>query len=176
MITKWRTAILELLKVCICLKESQLIAWAALRIGMTEHQAKGVLHRLRLMGAVIWKGGLVGLPHREPNPDTMTAFDILLQIAGKDAENMTRGRFPFALRFTAGAGDDLKVFSVAVVHTGAESEFNAAIANERLKGQRLIIVLDDIAQREKIAALSDCYYAMPDMDAPTGGRFRFFID
>lgn len=160
--TVWQKAVLDLFGECKCLKYSQMLRYCSQKYEMQEHQFSGLIHRLRLQGLLYTDGEYISLPHRQADSDLIAAFDILLDLAGGEAENITRKDSPFSLGFTLDKDGRTNIFEIAVVHIGEEEVVKASLM-ERNSNIKTVLLLDALEQRENLASL-ECFYAVYDRD------------
>ena len=175
MTPEWQRQLMALMKECRALGFQQSYRWAALRHGVSEHETQSVLVRLRTRGILAMDSEHVMLPYRKPSQKLMAAFDALLQLAGKTAENITAGQPPVLLRFSAGEGDDILLFSIAWAESGNEEHISGLLQEDSGPNHRWIVLLDSIDQRSLLTQTQECYFALlEESNEAKPGLFRFF--
>lgn len=134
--------------------------------------AERVLRQLRYMQKIYRKTDTaVTLPHRAERPldtDMLAAVDIMLDIAGGNLLAVSSGKPPFKLCFLTETGEGVGSYAVLIVPKGAEAQINFHMDEAVSQPRTLILMLEDIAQRERLTIPLPHFFAVFD------GGYRYF--
>lgn len=139
-------------------------------------QLEAALRQMRYIGLVTLPDDGLIIPaqlRKEPvDPIMLDAVDVMLDLTGKDLEDLSGRRPPFQLSFLTTLKDgSISAFSILHVPVGHEHELLLRLPapDELHRRHTVIFLLAELSQREQLAAAQPHYFALRD-----GGRLRYF--
>ena len=162
LLTQAQEKILSLMEQTGCLRIDQ----AARILGDDSGDyARRVLSQLRHMQRVYMPGEttavLFHLSRQPPDADMLRAVDVLLDISGGNPLAVSAGAPPLKLRFLVEAeGGRIGSYAVVVVPPGREEVLSFQLENTERR--TLILLLEDLSQRDKLVIRQPHYFAVFD--------------
>ena len=103
--------------------------------------------------------------------DMLAAIDVMLDISDCTPLDVGGESAPFKLRFLTDDGERIGNYGVILVPIGHEDIVNFQLEEVNTSGQKLIFLLSDLAQRDKIKTSQPHYFAVKD-----GDKYRYYAE
>ena len=152
---------LELMRKYHSLRYDQIQTLMDMRHGKKVRGIKAILRQLEQEKLVEWHDNLLSVAGKPVRADISAAVDIMLRLVSVP-EGVTVGKEPFSLTFFRERENILYRYDVCSVPPGKELIVSAQLENINPKYRVIIFLLQDISQREFLAAPCQYRYAVED--------------
>lgn len=159
---------LELIRKFRSLRYDQIQALMDRQHGKKVRGIKAILRQLEQEKLVEWHGNILSVAGKPLRADISAATDIMLRLTAAP-EGVIVGKEPFALTFFKERENILYRYDICPVPPGKELIISAQLEQMNPKYRIVIFLLQDISQREFLAAPCQYRYAVED-----NGTYYFY--
>lgn len=172
MLTVQQTDIMALLNDFKCLRYAHIKKYIAAKHNSSDEQLSIMLKQLIFLGMLKKDAGLVMLPGRRMNAETIKAFDALMNMTEGEAEFISPGPAPFILTFSVKTDSKPTAYDnygVLIAEMCCENSICGRLGNID-RDMTVIFILKDIRQKNLLKIANKSYFVIQDEN----GKYRYF--